>query len=74
VDGSPHVDWWNGNKPVGQGTVNNVACDTNLPSDTGQCQSTDLTWAGSFDVGGRYFVRVVNSNNSTVIFQLMIDR
>ena len=67
------LDWWNGNKPVGQGTVANVTCDPNQPAGQGPCQSTDLTWLGSFNVGGTYFVRVVNDSNQPVIFQLTIS-
>jgi hypothetical protein len=67
--GEHMLDWWDGKKPVGQGTANNVACD----SSAGPCQSTDLTWAGTFNTGGIYFVRVVNGNSNPVIFQLTIN-
>jgi hypothetical protein len=67
------MDWWDGKKPVGQGTQNNVACDPNQTGSQTVCQSTDLTWVGSFNTGGVYFVRVVNANNSPVIFQLTIN-
>lgn len=67
------LDWWDGNKPVGQGTVSNVACDTNLPSDSGACQSSDLSWVGGFNRGATYYVRVVNDNNDPVVFTLAIN-
>lgn len=63
-----HVnDWWDNQKPVGQGTVYSVQCDT------GQCESNDLTWIGSFNMGGTYYVRVVNDNDHPTNFTLTIQ-
>lgn len=65
------LDWWDGQKPIGQGTGGNVDCGTNQPSDNGTCQSNDLTWTGAFNTGGTYYVRVINDNNQPVTFQLV---
>ncbi len=66
-------DWWDNQKPVGQGTVNNVDCETGKPSESGQCQSNDLTWIGSFNMGGTYYVRVINDNTQPATLQLTIN-
>lgn len=69
-----HVnDWWDGNKPVGQGTISNVTCDSNQPSDAGPCQSSDLTWIGGFNRGATYYVRVFNDNDQPAVFTLTIN-
>ena len=66
------LDWWDGNKPVGQGTISNVACDSNQ-SDSGVCQSTDLTWVGGFNRSATYYVRVFNDNDQPAVFILTIN-
>ncbi len=61
------------NKPVGRGTVTMIDCNTGLPSDQGQCQSTDLIWSGGFGASGSYYVRVINRNNNPVNFLLTVE-
>jgi len=61
------------NKPVGHGTAMNMDCTTGVPSEQGQCQTTDLTWSGAFGASGTYFVRVINRNNNPVNFLLTIQ-
>lgn len=61
------------NKPVGKGTPTNIDCNTGLPSDQGQCQTTDLIWSGGFGASGSYFVRVINKNNNPVNFLLTVE-
>ncbi len=69
-----HVnDWWDNQKPIGRGTLDMVDCDTGQPSETGECQSNDLTWVGGFGSRGTYYVRVFNENNDPVVFTLTIN-
>lgn len=69
-----HVnDWWDNQKPVGRGTVYMLDCDTGEPSESGQCESADLIWIGSFNVGATYYVRIVNDNPQPAVFTLTIQ-
>ncbi len=65
-------EWWN-NHPTGRGTVYMIDCATGQPSETGECQSTDLIWQGDFGADGTYYVRVVNTNNSQISYLLTIQ-
>jgi hypothetical protein len=58
-------DWWD-ETPIGRGTGQAINCDTGAPQDSGACQADDLTWVGNFDIGGTYYVQVVNDNSSSV--------
>ncbi|MBI5301987.1 MAG: hypothetical protein HY868_07605 [Chloroflexi bacterium] len=51
------TEWWT-KEPVGRGTVS--------PAD-----SKDLSWRGAFPAAGTYYVRVVNDNNFTTMFELV---
>ena len=69
-----HVnDWWDNQKPVGRGTVYMSDCDSGQPSESGQCESSDLIWIGSFNIGATYCVRVVNDNWQPAVFTLTIQ-
>jgi hypothetical protein len=69
-----HVnDWWDNQKPVGRGTVYMLDCDTGEMSETGQCESPDLIWMGSFNTAATYYVRVVNDNRQPAVFTLTIQ-
>lgn len=61
------VDHINDDKFVGRGNVNQVPCDT------GKCDSPDLFWQGTFNVGGTYYVAVMNSKNVPVAFHILIN-
>jgi hypothetical protein len=63
--------WWE-NHPTGRGTVQMIDCDTHEPSESGECESPDLSWAGRFRSDGTIFVRVVNSNGVPSNFILTI--
>jgi hypothetical protein len=65
-------DWWD-QKPVGQGTAASVNCDIGGAAGNTGCQSSDLTWVGSFGNTGTYYVRVVNSTNAPMNFVLTIQ-
>jgi hypothetical protein len=64
-------NWWE-KKPVGRSTSFQIDCDTGAASDQGACQSNDLAWAGSFNVGWAVYVRVVNENDHPSLFQLTL--
>jgi hypothetical protein len=66
-------DWWDGNKPVGRGTVSMLDCDTGEPSESGGCPSPDLIWKGGFNTAATYYVRVVNDNSQPTGFTLTIQ-
>ena len=66
-----HVnDWWDGNKPVGRGTVYMTDCDTHEYAEEGECPSPDLIWMGSFNFDGSIYIRVVNDNPVPSFFTL----
>jgi hypothetical protein len=66
-----HVnDWWDGNKPVGRGTVYMLDCDTHEYSEYGDCPSPDLIWMGSFRFDDYIYIRVVNDNPQPTYFTL----
>ncbi len=65
-------EWWK-NHPTGRGTVYMIDCATGQPSETGECQSPDLTWQGDFGADGTYYVRVINTNNSQISYLLTIQ-
>ena len=64
--------WWN-NTPVGQGTADSVNCNVGGAAANTGCQSSDLTWTGAFGETGLFYVRVVNSNNAPMNFDLTIQ-
>ena len=69
-----HVnDWWDNQKPVRRGTVYMLDCDTGEFSETGECESPDLIWIGSFNTDATYYVRVVNDNGQPAVFTLTIQ-
>ncbi len=61
------------NTPIGQGTAQNVDCDTGDLSGSGACQSPDLIWSGAFGTGGTYYVLVTNNNSTSASFTLKIQ-
>jgi hypothetical protein len=61
------------NNPVGRGTAASVDCTTGEVVGSGGCQSPDLTWSGAFGTSATYYVRVINDNNSSANYQLMIQ-
>ncbi len=58
--------WWDSD-PVGRGTASLVSCQGEM------CPSNDLTWVGSFNLNGTYYVQVVNDNANPVSFELTIQ-
>jgi hypothetical protein len=58
--------------PVGRGTSYPINCNTGAPEQSGACQSDDLTWTSTFNLGGPYYVQVVNRNGFPVSFQLTV--
>lgn len=52
--------WWQ-NTPVGRGTVYMLDCDTHEESETGECESPYLKWAGKFVISWTVYVRVINT-------------
>jgi hypothetical protein len=58
--------------PVGRGTSYPINCTTGKPQQNGGCESDDLTWTSTFNIGGPYYVQVVNSNGFPVSFQLTV--
>lgn len=61
------------NNPVGRGTPAAIDCSTGEVSGSGGCQSPDLTWSGAFGTSATYYVRVINNNDSSANYQLMIQ-
>jgi hypothetical protein len=59
--------------PVGRGTSYPINCNTGAPQQSGGCQSNDLTWMGSFNFSGTFYVQVVNNNSNPVTSQLTIQ-
>jgi hypothetical protein len=53
-------------KFVGRGSA------VNQPCDTGRCTADDLTWIGTFNLAGTYFVRVINTKPLPQTFVLQI--
>ncbi len=53
-------------KFVGRGSAVNQACDT------GRCTADDLTWIGTFNTAGTYYVRVINTKPLQQTFVLQI--
>lgn len=66
------IDWWD-EHPIGRGTAQTLDCDTGEPMANGACQSNDLRWIGDFNLGGSYYVQVVNTNSNAARFQLTIQ-
>lgn len=64
-------DWWE-QKPVGQGTAQQIDSADGIPAIYGDGQSHDLTWVGSFVDNGTYFVRVTNTTGSPLNFDLSL--
>lgn len=65
-----NISDWSDRQPTGRGTATVLDCTTGLPSQSGGCQSSDLTWSGAF---GTYYVHVVNDNSSPSTFLLLIQ-
>lgn len=66
------ADWWE-QKPVGQGTAQQIDTSDNMPAIYGDGQSSNLTWVGRFVDNGTYFVRVTNSTGSSLNFALNLQ-
>jgi hypothetical protein len=58
--------WWD-TEPVGRGTASLEPCEG------GMCLSNDLTWAGTFNLSGSYYVEVVNDNIYPMSFTLTMN-
>ena len=65
-------DWWD-ESPVGRGTTQRVNCANGTSTVSGGCQSSDLTWAGSFNDNGTYYVQVWNDNSTPTTAQVTIQ-
>ncbi|MGB8643848.1 MAG: hypothetical protein WCF84_01300 [Anaerolineae bacterium] len=66
------ADWWE-IAPIGQGTPQQLNCDSGLPQPEGQCQSNDLMWMGQFNANGTYYVQLNNTNSNPVDATLKIQ-
>ncbi len=58
--------------PLGRGTSFPINCTSGKPQLSGGCQSDDLTWTSTFNLGGPYYVQVVNTNDFPASFQLTV--
>ncbi len=65
-------DWWE-TAPIGQGTPQQIDCNTGVAKPEGQCQSNDLMWIGQFNAPGTYYVQVINNNSNATGATLMIQ-
>lgn len=65
-------DWWE-QKPVGQGTAQQIDSATGEPETNGDAQAHDLSWVGSFVDNGTYYVRVTNANAVPMDFALNLQ-
>jgi hypothetical protein len=54
-------------KFVGRGNIIQVPCDA------GKCDSQHLYWKGTFNIGGTYYVAVMNSKNVPTPFHILIN-
>lgn len=61
------VNRFSDDKFIGRGNVIQVPCDT------GKCDSQHLFWKGSFNVGGTYYVAVMNPKNFAIPFRILIN-
>lgn len=66
------ADWWE-QKPVGQGTGEQIDSATGEPATDGDAQSNDLTWVGRFVDNSTIYVRVTNANAYAMDFTLNLQ-
>lgn len=65
-------DWWD-EQPVGRGTTQAVNCSDVQPEMRDRCTSKGLSWKGSFNVNGTFYVQVFNNNEAATPAQLVIQ-
>ncbi len=58
--------------PLGRGTSFPINCTSGKAQLNGGCQSDDLTWTSTYNLGGPYYVQVVNGNALPASFLLIV--
>lgn len=62
-------DWWTDNA-LGQGTPQQVNCNSGRPADYGGCSAADLTWVTHTREGATFYVLVANNTSGAMDYQL----